>query len=266
MKKQVIIEGILLALLFLVTWIGLAQVDWLRILKVETVTSKTEKKLGDIFLETFKKSDQEINNLQVTRGIDSIVQHICHANGIDFNRIKTHVLLNDQVNAFALPDGHLVIYTGLISKVANQEELTGVICHEIAHIELHHVMKKLIKEIGLSVLISLGSGNASGEILRESTKLLSSSAYDRKLEKEADIKAVDYLIQAQINPDHFANFLDRLSENDDRMYAYLGWINTHPDAKERAKYITSYSHSKGNRYLKILSDTGWQALRDGALR
>ena len=97
--------------------------------------------------------------------------------------IKVHVLNKDEINAFALPNGHLIIYSGLINNSGNQEELTGVICHEIAHIELNHVMKKLIKEIGLSVLISMTTGKGGSEIIKETAKMLSSSAFDRKLEK-----------------------------------------------------------------------------------
>ena len=72
----------------------------------------------------------------------------------------------------------------------NENQLGFVICHEIAHIQLSHVMKKLVKEIGLSVLISMTTGKSGSGTIQEGLKLLSSSAYDRNLEKEADLKAV----------------------------------------------------------------------------
>ncbi|MCX8473257.1 MAG: M48 family metalloprotease, partial [Sediminibacterium sp.] len=97
----------------------------------------------------FKKTEEENKNTHVVNSIDSIVTHICKSNKIDRETIIVHVLNKDEINAFALPNGHLIIYSGLIHNSDNQEELTGVISHEIAHIELNHVMKKLVKEIGL---------------------------------------------------------------------------------------------------------------------
>ena len=80
-------------------------------------------------------------------------------------------------NAFALPGGHLVLYTGLINASDNFEEVTGVIGHELAHIELNHVMKRLVREIGLSALISMTTGESNPQVVLETAKLLSSSAF-----------------------------------------------------------------------------------------
>ena len=171
------------------------------------------------------------------------------------------MLNKDEINAFALPSGHLIVYSGLIINSDNQEELIGVICHEIAHIELNHVMKKLVKEIGLSVLISITTGNGGSEIIKETAKILSSTAFDRSLEKEADIKAVDYLVNAKVNPEPFANFLYKLSNKEHDATEYLTWISTHPDLKERAKYIIEYSKNKLTDYEPILSIETWEKLK-----
>jgi len=121
-------------------------------------------------------------------------------NNIEKTQIIIHVLNNKEVNAFVLPNGHLVLYSGLIVAAENQEELSGVICHELAHIELNHVVKKLIKEVGLSVLISMTTGGGT-DIIKETAKMLSTTAFDRSMEKKADIKAVEYLVKANINPE-----------------------------------------------------------------
>jgi predicted Zn-dependent protease len=259
--KKIIIQGAITILLFFGTWYALKQIDWVKVLKVEKVTDKTEQKLGDLFWEMFKKTEVENKNVHVVSAIDSIINHICKSNKIDRETIKVHVLNKDEVNAFALPNGHLIIYSGLILNSDNQEELTGVICHEIAHIELNHVMKKLVKEIGLSVLISMTTGNGGAEIIKETAKMLSSSAFDRNLEKEADIKAVDYLTTAKVNPESFANFLYKLSDKENEATKYLTWISTHPDSRERAKYIIEYSKNKLTDYKPILSIETWEKMK-----
>ena len=260
--KKTIIQGIITVLLFFGTWFALTQIDWVKVFKVQQVTDKTEQKLGELFWEVFKKTEKESQNPLVINSVDSIVTLICKTNKIDREKIKIHILNKDDINAFALPNGHLIVYSGLILNSENQEELTGVICHEIAHIELNHVMKKLVKEIGLSVLISMTTGNGGGEVIKETAKMLSSSAFDRSLEKEADIKAVDYLIKAKVNPEPFANFLYKLSDKEHEATKYLTWISTHPDSKERAEYILEYSKGKLTEYKPILTNKTWNNLKE----
>lgn len=259
--KRTIIQGTITVVLFFGTWFGLTQIDWVKVFKVQQITDKTEQKLGELFWEVFKKTEKEITNKLTVNSIDSIVTHICKSNNIDREKIKVHILNKDEINAFALPNGHLIVFSGLVLNSENQEELAGVICHEIAHIELNHVMKKLVKEIGLSVLISMTTGNGGSEVIKETAKMLSSSAFDRSLEKEADIKAVDYLVNAKINPEPFANFLYKLSDKEHESTKYLTWISTHPDSKERAEYIIEYSKGKLTDYNPILSNETWDKLK-----
>ena len=160
---------------------------------------------------------------------------------------SVHIVEKDEVNAFALPNNHLVVYTGLITDCKKQEALQGVLGHEIAHIEKNHVMKKLSKEVGLSVLLSATAGGKGGQILKGIFKTLSSTAYDRALEKEADMSSVKYMLAADINPEPMADFMYELAQKHDTPDGF-GWISTHPESEERAKYILDYL--KGKKYEK----------------
>lgn len=253
--KKAVFQGILIVTLFFGTWYLLAQIKWVTIFNIQKKTENTEQKLGEIFWDVFKKTGKENTNKNVKNTIDSIVNHICETNGINIAKIKIHVLEKNDINAFALPNGHLIVFTGLISQSANQEELAGVICHELAHIELNHVMKKLIQEIGFTVVGSITSGSEGATIIKEATKLLSSSAYDRKLEKEADIKAVDLMVEANINPKPFADFLYKMSDKE--TIKQFTWISTHPDSKERGNYILSYCKTKSKQYRQVVTAEGW---------
>jgi predicted Zn-dependent protease len=259
--NKLLLQGLLSALFFFTACFLLQQIDWMSLFKVEELTGKTEQKLGEMYWEFFKQQDQEINDQSVTNAIDSLVTTICDNNYIEKSRIKFHVLNNDEMNAFALPGGRLVIYSGLISAVENQEELSGVISHEIAHIELNHVMKKLIKEVGLSVLISMTTGDSGIGTIKETAKMLSSTAFDRGWEREADIKAVEYLIQAHIDPQPFSNFLSRLAENENELMEYLSWMNTHPASQERARYIIEHAENESIHNQPVLSLETWDNVK-----
>lgn len=168
--------------------------------------------------------------------LDSVLKKICEGNGLKREEIKLHLMEDAEVNAFALPDHHMVVYTGLVKEAKSNDEIAGVLAHEIAHMELKHVMKKLLKQVGYTILINITTGDAGGEVIKEVLGLLTSSAYDRSLEKDADLKAVEYMKNAGLDVKAFADFLYRLGEENEGP-VNLTWISTHPDPKERAKYI-----------------------------
>jgi beta-barrel assembly-enhancing protease len=260
--KRAAIELLILVALFFTTWFVLSSINWVSIFKVEQVSKTTEEKLGELYWKLFRQTEKEIHSPTVNKAIDSLVTHLCKHNSIDRSQIKLHVLHKEEINAFTLPDNYLVVYTGLIKSSGNEAELLGVLSHEIAHMEKNHVMKKLIKEVGLSVLISMTTGNSSGEVIRNTAKLLSSSAYDRELEREADLAAVDYLIEADIDPEPFANFLYRLSTEEGNLPNQVFWISTHPDSKERAERIIAYLKNKTMTKKSVLSLSSWKNLKD----
>lgn len=238
--RKIIIELIITVTILLGVWLLLSKVEWMKLFKVEQTTQNTSEKIGDLFWDLLKKSETEITSTSVIAPIDSMISLICEKNHIDRAKIRFHLVRKDDINAFALPNNHLVVYSGLINACENEAELYGVICHEIAHIEKNHVMNKLVKEVGLSVLISMSSGNGNSEMMEEALKRLSSSAFDRKLESEADLTAVDYMIKAGINPEPFANFMYRLSDETKNLPHQIYWISTHPESKERAEKIIEY--------------------------
>lgn len=249
-------------MIFFVGWLALSKVDWITIFKIEQINKNTEEKLGDLFWDLFNKPDNEIHDRNIKTVVDSLLTRICESNSLDQTKIKLHIVKNDEINAFALPDNHLVLFSSLIIDCENEEELCGVLCHELAHIELDHVMKKLVKEIGLSVLLTVATGNSSGEIIKEAARILSSTAYDRKLERAADKKAIDFLMNANINPEPFASFLYRLSEGTSEIESHLAWISTHPDSKERAEYIIEYCRNKSKNFKPVVTIESWERLKE----
>lgn len=242
--KKILIEFLLSVALIAAVWFGLSRVDWMNLLNIEKTTEATEEKIGDLFWKMLKNTEREISTDSIVAQVDSMLTKICKANSIERSSVKLHILLKDEINAFALPNHHLVIYSGLISSCENEAELCGVIGHELAHMEKNHVMNKLVKEIGLSVLISMSTGNGNADVIKEAIRQLSSTAYDRKLETEADLTAVEYLEKAEIDPEPFANFLYRLADDTKQLPRQIYWISTHPESKERAEEIINNIKNK----------------------
>jgi predicted Zn-dependent protease len=256
------IQLAILVTLFFATWFVLGKVNWMGILHVKENANATEKKLGDLIWKAYSEAEEEVHDTTVTGPIWQVVRRICRNNGIDSNKIKLHVLNKDEINAFTLPNDHIVVYTGLVTACDSDTELAGVLGHEMAHMEKNHVMKKLVKEVGLSVLLTVTAGKG-GEIAKKLAKMASSGAYDRDLEKEADIASVDYMLKANINPGPFANFLYRLADGETKLPKEIAWTNTHPDSKDRAKYIIEYAKGKTFTSQPILAVNQWEQLKEG---
>lgn len=260
--KKIIGQGLLMVGLFIGSWWLLSQVEWVKLLRVEQVTKRAEQKLGQLLLKVFTQEGGEIKNDTVLLSLDSMVNRLCKANGIDRSVIKVHVVASDEVNAFALPDGHLVVYSGLIVDAKNPAELAGVMAHELAHIQLKHVTQKLVKEVGLSALLTLTTGSGNATALRELARTISATAFDRSLETEADEAGVSYLQNAQIDPLPLADFLLRMTEEQSEIVRYFTWVSTHPDSRERAKKIKANANSRSSAYTPPLSKSSWEKLKE----
>lgn len=223
--------------------------------------SELETKLGELFWESIHETETIIDDPAITNPIDTLVDKICRKNKINRQKIKVQMIDNSEVNAFTFPDNYLVIYTGLLEKVDNEAALAGVISHEIAHMELDHVMKKLGKEIGLAVLLTISSGG-SADMAKEAMRMLASSAYDRGMEREADQKAVDYLLRAKINPDEFADFMYQLSLNEPDIVKNLAWISTHPETEQRSKDIIEHAKKKKVEFEPVMDPGTWINMKE----
>ncbi|WP_293892256.1 M48 family metallopeptidase [Flavobacterium sp.] len=261
MTKKILLQAVLLVASFFLVWFGFSQVDFMKMFKVEKRTENMEHKLGDMIWKQIEDSEDIVTNDTIVKSLDKLLKPLCDANDIDQDSLKVHIIKKDEINAFALPNNHLVVYTGLIKDCKRQEALQGVLGHEIAHIENHHVMKKLSKEIGYSVLLTAAGGSKGGQMAREILKTLSSSAYDRSLEKEADIASVKYMIEAKIDPRPMADFMYQMAQ-DIRIDKSMYWIADHPESEERAKYILEYIKGKKLKSNPTLSEKDWKTFQE----
>lgn len=206
--------------------------------RIEQGSSLLEKKLGELVVQSFKREYGFVTYAPPLEYLDSLTRPLLEANDIDPESI-TFYIANDteNINAFALPDRQIVIFSGMVDFTQNPMELKSVIAHEVAHIEEDHVMKKLTREIGLTVLLSVISGNPGMDLIRNIFRVITTSSYDRAAETEADEKAIQYLSNARIDPHHFIVLLERFAHELDTWPAELRWISTHPTSESRSKHL-----------------------------
>ena len=235
---------------------GLSQLPWTDWFKVKETKKTLEESLGKLCLESASGIDVGTSDSTALILLEKIKDKICSENSIKSDNIKLHFLRSSEINAFALPDDHLIIYTGIVDYCKSPEELAGVMAHEIAHINKGHIMKNLGREIGFATLATL-VGNSSGtEILRTIT----STAYSRSMENEADEAAVQYLQNSGINPSGLPDLMYRLSTEESEYFKYLTIISTHPNSEERAEKMLAMI-DLDKTYEPVLSEEEWEMLK-----
>ncbi|WP_018234756.1 M48 family metalloprotease [Ensifer sp. BR816] len=142
-------------------------------------------------------------------------------------------------NAFALPDGTLILTDELVKLAGDDSEMiVGVLAHEIGHVEHKHSLRQIYRAAGVAALIMLIAGDiGSGaeDVLVEGGGLLALS-YSRTAEAEADRHSVELMMKAGLDPTAFARFFELLETKlHDRSDTSI--FSTHPGTPERRKAI-----------------------------
>lgn len=151
---------------------------------------------------------------------------------------KIHLVDDDKVlNAFATPGGYIYVYTGLIKFLDSEDQLLGVIGHEMAHADRRHSTRQLSKSLGVALLLDavLGKRDAIEQILGAIVSL----QFTRGHETEADEFSVNYLCPTPYNAAGSAGFFKKM-ENQPQPPEFL---STHPNPANRIKMINELADS-----------------------
>lgn len=170
---------------------------------------------------------------------------------------RFYVAKNSQINAFALPGGIIVVYTGLIEATRRPEELAGVLAHEIQHVEQRHSLNAAIKNLGLRGLWALVTGDIGGAIFGKAAVRLLSLSFSRDAERDADSHGFDTLVEQDIDPAGMADFFKVLGEKQANGPAFL---STHPGSEDREKALRARLDELKGRQFKPLEFGSWPPL------
>ena len=128
-------QGLTIVVTVFLIWLGLSQLDYVSFFKVKQNGQDLETALRELIWDEIAKTEDVVLNDSLVKTLDKLINPLCEANGIERDSLKIHIIAKDEINAFALPNNHLAVYTGLIADCKNQQALQGVLGHEIAHIE-----------------------------------------------------------------------------------------------------------------------------------
>ena len=167
---------------------------------------------------------------------------------------RFHLVQDKAINAFAMPGGIVVVHSGLLAATRSPEELAGVLAHEVQHVELRHSLRSLIKQMGLSAVWALVSGDLASAAGGKAAQQMLSLKFSRDAEREADAAGFDALLRAGINPAGMPAFFATL---DKAGAAPPELLSTHPASAARREALAARVRALGARGFEPLPYQPW---------
>lgn len=204
----------------------------------ETLLHGTEKeiKIGASVAQQFDANYSISSDMQANERVQAILERIvavCDRQELVYT-IK--IIDEDKINAVSLPGGYIYIYKGLLDKVKNDDELAGVIAHEVGHITAKHGMKRLQASYGYAFLAvaSVAAGDAQLAQGAQAAYMSVFLAYSREDEFQADELGIKYMKKAGYDPAGMTGVLKLLQEQQQKEpLQQLSYWRTHPHLSER---------------------------------
>jgi Zn-dependent protease with chaperone function len=176
-------------------------------------------------------------------------------------RIRAVVLNKPPVNAFAVPGGFVVLFRGLVDRVATPEQLAGVLAHEVQHVVRRHSTRALLQHASTALLAAAVLGDASGAMAfgLEGAQALALMRYSRAHETEADVEGHRMLVAAGIDPRGLVEFFQSLER--ETSLGSSSYLSTHPTPGDRIARLQALPRPSF-ALAPLTSDEQWQAIKN----
>lgn len=230
---------------------------------IEKLPYEIDEQIGEVVFESMDKGGTVVDSEVLREAVQAMVDRLAPHSLIPDATFQFVIVDNEQINAFALPGGYMVVFTGLIAEADGPEEVAGVIAHEMAHVTRRHGLRRIAHTVttvaGISVLVGDVSGLAT--IALELFTIARANDYSQGQETDADLEGARMLIAAQIDPSGLERFFQRVEEIMGEIPDSLTWLSTHPQHQERIDSVRNYvaEHGAGVEWIPL--DIDWEAVR-----
>jgi predicted Zn-dependent protease len=217
-----------------------------------SLTTAEEEDLGREFMRYVRKNLTLIEDPSIVNYVNKVGQRILAQYDSPPFEFHFYVVKEEVYNAFAAPAGHVFINSGLLAAMENEEELAGILGHEIAHVLCRHISKRIeqSKKIGWVTLAGMltgiflgGSPEVAGAVTTGSMAAGQSLSlmYSREDERQADQVGLKYLTKAGYGGEGLLEMLNKIREK--RWFGseeIPSYVQTHPAVEERMGYLDTW--------------------------
>lgn len=205
-----------------------------------------ERRLGASIMREIRADRSYSDDPEITDYLNTLGYRLVSASPDSRQQFDFFLILDPQVNAFALPGGYVGVNSGLILTAQSESELAGVLAHEIAHVTQRHIARMLAQQkqaqltslaaLAIAILAARSNSQISEAAIAASQASYIQSAlnFTRDNEREADRVGFQILDQAGFDPQAMAVFFERM-QRAARFYetSAPAYLRTHPLNFER---------------------------------
>lgn len=239
------------------------------------VSPQMEQVFGAQSMQSLHASGAWLDDPEVNAYLESLGRRLLQADPeIARDPFEFFAVASREINAFALPGGHVGVNTGLILATHSESELASVLAHEISHVSQHHIARQMAGQAGnqalsiaamLGALIAAGTGNGQAAMAAitgvTAAQIQSQINYTREHEQEADRIGFQLLTKAGFDPRAMASFFERLQQT--TRLADTGsvpsYLRTHPLTHERIAEAQDRAFSSA--YKQVLDSQEFSLVR-----
>jgi predicted Zn-dependent protease len=190
--------------------------------EASALTTEEEKKLGKKILLEMEKHVEWVKDPTIQVFVDRIGYSIVRESGPTPFEFKFYVIKAQDPNAFAIPGGYIFVTTGLFVLAENEQEIAGVLSHEISHVNGRHIdqMIERSKRLNIATLAALiagalvGRGGSGSQAVAVTAMAAAESVmlkYTREMETDADQNGLYRMIKAGYDPSGMITFLNKIN-------------------------------------------------------
>lgn len=228
-RKWNVVIGVLVSLAVLVGvawWQSDAITGWI----ASRVSQETELGIGERALAELEKQHELTQEGAAARAVADIGARLTKGSRYQY---RWYISDDDEVNAYALPGGIVVVNRGMIKEAASAEELAGVLAHEVQHVEHRHTLQQIIASAGWAAVLAVVLGDVSA-VTAMVVHQLGNLRNSRKLEAQADAEGMKALARAGIPLDGMASLFRRLQADEAKKGGEgPALLSSHPATDER---------------------------------
>jgi len=202
------------------------------------IDEDSEVMMGNNMASDIQRKNKIFSDKILQSYLNRIGQSIVLASDRSDLEYHFYILDDDQINAFALPGGHIFVNKGLIDKT-NDHELAFVLGHEIGHVSARHSVKRLQSALGVNLLLGIALRDPDHLVLKQAVGVVYdvvALGYSRQDEFLADSLGVKYSLKAGYDPKAAFSLFKKM-EGEGKTNNQLVFLMSHPPIKKRVEKI-----------------------------
>ena len=213
------------------------------------LNTNQESDLGRMIMRDIRRSGAVVEDPLITEYVNEIGNRIVAQTNDGDHSFTFFAVKDPRINAFALPGGYIGVHTGLLEATRSEDELAGVIAHEVAHVTQRHIARAIHANSRQSILstammlgaIIVAAAGGSADVVQGAMAVAQGTAIQQQInftrtnEFEADRVGISALADAGFDPYGMASFFEVMSRQTTTSPEMRApeFLRTHPVSTDR---------------------------------